>query len=417
MPPGSPKKPITAVVVDDSAVVRRHLADLLTAGGIDVIATASDPLFAWPKMNAQWPDVVVLDVEMPRMDGISFLRKIMAERPTPVVMCSTLTTAGATTTLQALAEGAVGFVSKPTLGLRDFLADPSNGLVAAVRSAAASNMRAMRRPGMVAQPPAGGVKASVPVGHRTSIPPRPPVGHSTAIPPRLPVGHNTAIPPRVPASAAAATPSTGAMAVTTDRVIAIGSSTGGVQAIEEVLRALPRTTPGIVIVQHMPEKFTGALAERLNSLCAMEVKEAVDGDRVITGRVLIAPGGKHMQLQRNGAQYVVSVRDGPLVNRHKPSVDVLFRSVAHCAGSNALGVILTGMGDDGAKGLLDMLAAGARTAAQDEDSCVVFGMPREAIRLGAAEDIVSLGDVAAWLQQRSGMAMPGSARPPQPAHN
>lgn len=295
------------------------------------------------------------------MDGISFLRKIMAERPTPVVMCSTLTEAGATTTLQALAEGAVSFVTKPKLGLRDFLGDSSNGLVAAVRAAAAANVRGLR-PRVVAAPPAA---AAAPARPNTTPP-----GATT-----------------------------GAMAVTTDRLIAIGSSTGGVQAIEAVLVALPRTTPGVLIVQHMPERFTAALAARLNSLCAMEVKEAADGDRVIDGRVLIAPGGRHMQLYRSGAQYLVSVRDGPLVNRHKPSVDVLFKSVAQHAGANALGIILTGMGDDGARGLQDMHAAGARTAAQDEASCVVFGMPREAIARGAVDDVLPLPAMAGWLRQ------------------
>jgi len=340
---------ITAIVIDDSAVVRKHLAETLQAGGIDVIATAGDPLFAWPKMQARWPDVVVLDVEMPRMDGISFLRKLMAERPTPVVMCSTLTATGATTTMQALAEGAVSFVTKPKLGLRDFLTDPGNGLVAAVRAAAQARVRSPARP----------------------------VATAAAALPRLAT----------------------ALAETTDRVLAIGSSTGGVQAIETILTALPRTTPGIVIVQHMPETFTGAFAARLNGLCQMDVKEAADGDRVINGRVLIAPGGRHMQLQRSGAQYLVAVKDGPLVNRHKPSVDVLFKSVALHAGSNAAGVLLTGMGDDGARGLLEMRRAGAPTAAQDEASCVVYGMPREAVKLGAAGSVLPLAGIAGWLQR------------------
>ena len=358
---------ITAVVIDDSAVVRQHLAQALGNGGIEVIATAGDPLFAWPKMQAHWPDVIVLDVEMPRMDGLSFLRKVMAERPTPVVMCSTLTLAGAATTLQALAEGAVSVVAKPTLGLRDFLQDPSNGLLAAVRAAAQARPRAAAAPSAPAPAPAGagaGAGAAGPVA-------RP-------------------VPLRTP-------PVASALAQTTEQVIAIGSSTGGVQAIETVLRALPRTTPGILIVQHMPESFTAAFARRLDGLCEMDVREAQDGDRLIPGRVLIAPGGRHMQLQRSGAQYGVAVRDGPLVNRHKPSVDVMFKSVALGAGANALGVLLTGMGDDGARGLLAMREAGARTAAQDEASCVVFGMPREAIRLGAAADVLALREVAGWL--------------------
>jgi two-component system chemotaxis response regulator CheB len=359
---------ITAIVVDDSAVVRRYLSETLTAGGIEVIATAGDPLFAWPKMEARWPDVIVLDVEMPRMDGLTFLSKVMSERPTPVVMCSTLTAAGAATTLQALAEGAVAIVTKPKLGLRQFLEDPSNGLVAAVRAAAGANVAALGRrlrPRQSAAPPSPGTA--------------PPDGAASAA-------------PRI-----ASTARVGALAETTDRVIALGASTGGVQAIEHVLVGLPRTTPGIVIVQHMPPSFTGAFAERLDRLCAMEIKEARDGDRVIAGRVLIAPGGRHMRLRRSGAQYLVEVCDGPLVNRHKPSVDLLFRTVALHAGANAVGVLLTGMGDDGARGLLEMRQAGARTAAQDESSCVVFGMPREAIKLGAAAQVLSLDEVSGWI--------------------
>ncbi|MFG6447867.1 chemotaxis response regulator protein-glutamate methylesterase [Roseateles sp. BYS180W] len=344
---------LRVALVDDSALVRKHLTELLEKAGIEVSITAADPLFAWPKMQANWPDVVVLDVEMPRMDGLSFLRQIMNERPTPVVMCSTLTEAGCETTLQALAAGAVSFVTKPKLGLRDFLGGDSNGLVSAVRAAARANMGSLAR----AQ------------------------NHATA--------------PRTMAAApmAGGLPSLGALAETTDRVIAIGSSTGGVQTLESLLTRLPRTAPGIVVVQHMPEKFTQALASRLDGLCAMEIAEARDGDRVVPGRVLIAPGGRHMKLLRSGAWYVVEVRDGPLVNHHKPSVDVLFRSVAQCAGRNAVGLILTGMGDDGARGLLEMRQAGARTLGQDEASCVVYGMPKAAAEIGAVEQVVPLNDI------------------------
>jgi two-component system chemotaxis response regulator CheB len=357
---------LRAFVIDDSAVVRKVLADTLTAGGIEVLGTASDPLFAWPKLVADWPDVIVLDVEMPRMDGITFLRRLMAERPTPVVMCSTLTERGCQTTLDALAAGAVAFVTKPKLGLKVFLEDQGNGLVEAVRAAARVNVGALHQA------------------------PRPPAAARAA-----------------PAAAAAAAGTgsgsgsgsgSGAMAATTDRVVAIGVSTGGVQAIEQVLRRLDRTAPGIVIVQHMPERFTASLAQRLNECCDLEVLEASDGARVFDGRVLIAPGGRHMALRRSGAQYLVEVRDGPLINHHRPSVDVLMRSVAACAGRNAIGIVMTGMGDDGARGLRDMHQAGAYTAAQDEASCVVFGMPAEAIRLGGVDDVVALTDIADWIR-------------------
>jgi len=351
--------PIKVMVVDDSAVVRQVVAGLLGAApGIQVTVAVADPLLAIERLKQQWPDVIVLDVEMPRMDGITFLRKIMQERPTPVVICSTLTDKGAKTTLEALAAGAVAIVTKPKLGLKQFLMDASDDLVHTVRAAARANVRRLA-----------------------------PRGESAAgAPPSAPVKH-TADVILQPASARA-------MTQTTERVVAIGTSTGGTQALEEVLTALPRVCPGLVIVQHMPEKFTAAFAARLDSLCQITVKEAASNDRVVPGRALIAPGGRHLVLKRSGAQYFVEVVDGPLVNRHRPSVDVLFRSVAKSAGVNALGIIMTGMGDDGAAGLLEMRTAGARTAAQDEESCVVFGMPREAIKRGGVEKTLPLGAVA-----------------------
>jgi two-component system chemotaxis response regulator CheB len=348
--------PIKVMVVDDSAVVRQVVTGLLDAApGIHVIAAVADPLLAIERLKQQWPDVIVLDVEMPRMDGITFLRKIMQERPTPVVICSTLTEKGAKTTLEALAAGAVAIVTKPKMGLKQFLTDASEDLVATVRTAARANVRRL----VV----------------RTEGSPPAPIGKHTA---DVILAPNTAR----------------AMTQTTERVVAIGTSTGGTQALEEVLTALPRVSPGIVIVQHMPEKFTAAFAARLDSLCQISVKEAENNDRVVQGRALIAPGGRHVLLKRSGAQYFVEVVDGPLVNRHRPSVDVMFRSVAKCAGANALGVIMTGMGDDGAAGMLEMRNAGARTVAQDEESCVVFGMPKEAIKRGGVERTIPLSAVA-----------------------
>lgn len=342
-------KKIEVLIVDDSAVVRQVLTGLLEQDpAIHILGTASDPLFAMERMNKQWPDVIVLDVEMPRMDGISFLKKIMAERPTPVVICSTLTEAGAETTMQALSAGAVSIVTKPKMSLKRFLEDASSDIVGAVKAAAHANVKRMT---------------------------------AFAPPPKL--------------SADAVLPAGGAaLACTTERIIAIGTSTGGTQALEQVLTALPRVCPGIVIVQHMPEKFTAAFAARLDGLSRIEVREAQHNDRVIPGRALIAPGGKHMQLKRSGAQYYVEVTDGPLVNRHRPSVDVLFRSVAKAAGKNAVGIIMTGMGDDGANGLLEMRLTGAPTVAQDEATCVVFGMPKEAIKRGAATKVLPLQGIA-----------------------
>ena len=338
------------MVVDDSAVVRQVVTELLGADpGIEVIAACADPILAMARMNGHWPDVIVLDIEMPRMDGITFLKKIMHERPTPVVICSTLTEKGAHTTMEALAAGAVAIITKPRLGLKQFLNDASDELIGAVKAAACANVKRLVARGQAA--------------------PAAPAKHSADV--ILPAANR-------------------AMTQTTERVVAIGTSTGGTQALEHVLTQLPRVSPGIVIVQHMPEKFTAAFAARLDGLCQITVQEAQNNDRVIQGRALIAPGGKHMLLRRSGAQYYVEVVDGPLVNRHRPSVDVLFRSVAKYAGSNALGVIMTGMGDDGAAGLLEMRTAGAHTLAQDEESCVVYGMPKEAVKRGAVDKIVQL---------------------------
>ena len=339
------------MVVDDSAVVRQVVSALLAADpGIEVLCAVADPLLAMARMKAQWPDVIVLDIEMPRMDGITFLKQIMAERPTPVVICSTLTDKGTQVSLAALAAGAVAIMAKPKIGLKQYLVDASEDLVAVVKMAARANVKKLQAVLVVEKFTAD---VMLPAADRHT-----------------------------------------ALLKTTERVVALGTSTGGTQALELVLRSLPRVCPGIVIVQHMPELFTAAFANRLNSLCHIEVKEAQSGDRVLPGRALIAPGGKHLLLRRNGAQYFVEVLDGPLVNRHRPSVDVLFRSVAKCAGANALGVIMTGMGDDGAAGLLEMRKTGAQTVAQDEASCVVFGMPKEAIKRGGVAKTVPLAAIA-----------------------
>jgi two-component system chemotaxis response regulator CheB len=344
---------IKVMIVDDSAVVRQVVSQALASDpGIEVIATASDPVFALEKMHKRWPDVLVIDIEMPRMDGITFLRKIMSERPTPCVVCSSLAERGTKATFEALAAGAVAIITKPKQGLKSFLEDSSNDIVHAVRSAATANLRALAARSRTAPPPA---RASVEGARAT---------------------HD-------------------ALARTTDQVVAIGTSTGGTQALETILTQLPATSLGIVVVQHMPEMFTAMFAERLDGLCQIEVREARDGDRVIPGRALIAPGGRHMLLKRSGAQYLVEVVDGPLVNRHRPSVDVLFRSVAKSAGANALGIIMTGMGDDGARGMKEMHDAGARTIAQNEATCVVFGMPKEAIKLGGVDVTIALDQIPA----------------------
>lgn len=338
---------IRVFIVDDSAVVRQVLTCMLDElPGIKVIGSAPDPIFALKRMETDWPDVIVLDIEMPRMDGITFLKKLMHERPTPVVICSTLTEKGAEVTMQAMSAGAVDIITKPTINLKGFLQDSKTLLADAIK--AASHARFRKTPATTTKQP-------------------------------------LEVKPKLNADAIILPSSLAPMSETTDRVIAIGTSTGGTQALEYVLTRLPRTVPGIIIVQHMPEAFTAAFAKRLDSLSQITIKEAEQNDRVIPGLALIAPGGKHMLLRRSGAQYRVEIKDGPLVSRHRPSVDVLFRSTAQAAGKNAIGIIMTGMGDDGARGMKELHDTGALTVAQDEASCVVYGMPKEAVKLGATD--------------------------------
>ncbi len=340
---------IKVLVIDDSAVVRQTLAEILDSDPeIQVIGTAQDPYMAVDCLKKTVPDVITLDVEMPRMDGITFLRKLMTQHPIPVVMCSSLTGRGCETTLQALEYGAVEIIEKPRMGAKQFLEESRIRICDAVKAAAQVKL------------------------HRREF---------------------KEVEKKLTADAVMSKPKTKAMAETTEKVVLIGASTGGTEAVRVFLEGLPPNAPGMVIVQHMPEKFTTAFAKRLNSICRVEVKEAESGDGVVTGRALIAPGNRHTLLKRSGARYYVEVKDGPLVTRHRPSVDVLFRSGARYAGANAIGVILTGMGDDGAQGLLEMKEAGAFAVAQDEDTCVVFGMPREAIRRGAVDKVLPLQEI------------------------
>lgn len=362
---------IRVLVVDDSALMRQLLTQLLSHDpSIEVVGAAPDPIRAWEQIQRLRPDVLTLDVEMPRMDGLEFLSRLMRAHPMPVVMCSSLTERGCETTLQALELGAVDFVNKPKIDLQRGVEVLAGELIAKIKAA---------------------------VGSR----------------PRTRDG-KTALRPGAPATAVATAraPSRPTLRRTTEVILAIGASTGGTEAILEVLSGLPADCPGVVIVQHMPETFTRHFAQRLDSLCAVRVKEAADGDRVLPGHVLIAPGGaQHMQVYRSGAQTFVRLLASPPVNHHRPSVDVLFESCATALGANVVGAILTGMGGDGARGLLQMRQAGARTLAQDEATCVVFGMPKEAIACGAAEFTVPLGGVAAALLRLSGSARRSTAPP------
>lgn len=345
---------IQVYVVDDSAVVRQTVMHLLQGDPeIALMGSAPNPLIAGPVIRKQRPDVLLLDIEMPGMDGLTFLRQIMAEAPIPTVICSTLTERGSAVALEALAAGAVAVVGKPRLGLKQFLEESRSELVQALKSAARSHPRgavAVRKPAPSTRPLATTALAGI---------------HALAV----------------------------------NKPVVIGSSTGGTQALELIMTSLPADSPGIAVVQHMPEKFTAMYAQRLNGLCAVEVREAKEGDRLERGVVLIAPGGRHLQLRKAGGQYFARVMEGPPVNRHKPSVDVLFKSAAECAGKDLLAIILTGMGDDGARGMKQLHDGGARTIAQDEASCVVFGMPKEAIKLGAIDDILPLDRMAQSITQ------------------
>jgi len=352
-------KKIKVLIVDDSAVVRQTLTEILSSDKeIEVIGAASDPFIAVEKIKLDIPDVITLDIEMPRMDGLTFLEKIMSQKPIPVIICSSLSGSASDSGLKALELGAVEIIQKPKLGTKQFLMESSIQICDAVKAAASSDL-----------------------SRKISL--------------------LKTVAPKLTADAVIAKSASKAMIETTEKIVVIGASTGGTEALKIILESLPGDTPGIVIVQHMPEHFTRSFANRLNDLCTVSVKEASDGDSVIRGRVLIAPGNHHLLLKRSGARYYVEIKDGPLVSRHRPSVDVLFRSAARYAGKNAIGVILTGMGDDGAKGMLELKESGAVTIAQDEKTSVVFGMPNEAIKAGGVLKILPLESIAANIMNYS----------------
>jgi len=346
------KKKIRVLIVDDSALVRQALAEIISADPeLEVLATAADPFLAAERMKDAVPDVITLDVEMPRMDGLSFLRRIMSQHPIPVVICSGLAERGSETALKALEYGAVEIITKPRLGTRQFLEESRLRICDALKAASQARLK------------------PIPAEERPVL-------------------------PKLTADAVMPRPKSYVTLRTTEKVVVVGASTGGTEALRTFLEAMPADGPAIVIVQHMPETFTAAFARRLDGLCRVTVKEAQNDDSVIRGRVLIAPGNRHLLLLRSGARYYVEVKAGPLVCRHRPSVDVLFRSAARYAGKNAVGVIMTGMGDDGARGMRELKEAGGTTIAQDEATSVVFGMPQEAIRLGVVDRILPLPAIA-----------------------
>jgi len=386
------QKKIKTIVIDDSAVVRQALSDILRSDpGIELIAASADPIFAMQHMEKNWPDVIILDLEMPRMDGVTFLRKIMIERPTPVIVCSTLAEKGAQATMQVLAAGAVDVITKPKIGIQDFLYEVRMTFIDTVKAAARANLHKLKRNQEVSARMDARRRTFTNYAEERNVSRRSSsLGAGQEIQPKLSVD---ALIPKSTRSP----PST-----LTETVVVIGASTGGTQALELILKSLPHSAPGIAIVQHMPGGFTAAFAERLNGICEIEVKEAENGDALVQGRALIAPGNHHILLKRGGGKYFAEIKDGPVINRHRPSVDVLFRSAAQSAGRNTIGVILTGMGDDGARGLEELHHTGAYTIAQNEETCIVYGMPKEAIKRGAVDKVLALEEIASAILQGYG---------------
>jgi len=354
-----PKK-IRVLIVDDSAVVRQTLEEILSSDpAIEVMGTAIDPFVAAERMKVEVPDVITLDIEMPRMDGLTFLQKLMKQRPIPVVICSSVVEKGTNNALKALEYGAIEIITKPKVGTKKFLEESSIRLIDKVKAAAMARPKALKATAPLKVSPKLSADAVIPMGKPQTL-------------------------------------------TTTEKICLVGASTGGTEALRVFLEAQPPGCPPIAIVQHMPEHFTAAFASRLNSICRINIKEAKDGDSMLRGQALIAPGDKHMLLKRSGARYFVEVKPGPLVSRHRPSVDVLFRSGARYGGGNVVAAIMTGMGDDGAKGMKELHEAGAYTIAQDEATSVVFGMPQEAIKLGGIHKIMPLQKIAGEIVRTCG---------------
>ena len=378
---------IKVLVVDDSAVVRQSLSAILEADPeIEVMGTAADPIIAVKKIMREVPDVITLDIEMPRMDGLTFLRKIMAQRPIPVVVISSLTTKGTEAAMKALEYGASEVIGKPSMNPDVFFQESHIMLCDAVKAAAMSKLRRIKADDIMEK-----------VNPTRPAPAPQPVSRISTVRTTIPSASISNVQPKYTADAVLEKCSSSDLVIPTEKIIAIGSSTGGTEAIRVLLRSMPEDMPGIAIVQHMPEGFTRSFSNSLDQISRLSVKEAENGDKLYKGRVLIAPGNKHMLIKRVGKEYFVEVKEGPLVNRHRPSVDVLFRSAARYAGSNAIGIILTGMGNDGAKGMKEMHDAGAHTIAQDEQSCVVYGMPKEAVKEGGVDDVVALDNITRHL--------------------